>query len=408
MAVTNPPSDSLDRLRAAVGRRHGIVLAPTLVPRIPADPSNLFHASVVWEDDPNGSAAGGGVGFEPDQAEAAALAEALERYAASVTALPTAHWDDVAPTSRLGLDAFSLHTPEQQQHPALANAGYRPDPELVEVWRLDDNEPVHVPASLVGLTDYHGRLSTSSGLAASFSVEHALLRAVEELIERDAFMATWLHSLPGREIDRAPVSESGETGWLRTFDLTQAWSPHAVIGVVGSMPLAGRPRNSFGVACRADWRDAATKAEQECIQGTTFAGYEVATKPEVVDLEPDGVTDFDKHAVYYTARPEGFTQLPLVRGATPWDPPPAVEGSLSSLVATLKAAGIDLFYRELTTIDLHQIGLRVVRVLSPQLTPIHHDHRLPFLGGTTPSRAWRYPDLEPVGPFPSPDPHPLG
>ncbi|NNE12875.1 MAG: hypothetical protein HKN41_11605, partial [Ilumatobacter sp.] len=65
------------------------------------------------------------------------------------------------------------------------------------------------------------------------------------------------------------------------------------------------------------------------------------------------------------------------------------------------------FYRELTTVDCNQLGLRVVRVVAPALTPLHHDHRWPFLGGTTPDVKRRYPDLEP-GEFPSPFPHGLG
>ena len=410
IAATEP----LERLRSGLGRRHGIVLAPTGVPRLPADPPGVFHASVPREDGPALASAGGGVGTTLEQAEAAAIAEALERYAANVVELPTVAWAGAPAERRLGFDDFTLHSSRQQNDRLLADVGYGAAPSLTPVWRLADNRPAFVPSALVGLAPTYGALSTSSGLAAAFSPELALLRAAQELIERDAFMSTWLHQLPGREVTYAPVADVRDEfgGWLRAFDLTPAWSPHVVAAVLGVAPLEGHPRFSIGLACRRTWADAVAKAELECLQGTVFAGHHLARHPELVGLAPEAVTDFDRHAVFYTASPDRVAGIPIL-ASKPWpEPVAAVAGDaaaeLSNLVRHLAEAGIDLYYRELTTVDLRQIGLRVVRVLAPSLTPIHHDHRLPFLGGTTADRNWRYPDLEPLGPFPSPHPHPLG
>jgi len=71
---------------------------------------------------------------------------------------------------------------------------------------------------------------------------------------------------------------------------------------------------------------------------------------------------------------------------------------------------VRLLYREVTTVDCNQLGLRVVRVLSPNLAPLHHNHRWPYLGGRTPDVGWRYADAadRAAGPFPSPHPHALG
>jgi ribosomal protein S12 methylthiotransferase accessory factor len=68
-----------------------------------------------------------------------------------------------------------------------------------------------------------------------------------------------------------------------------------------------------------------------------------------------------------------------------------------------------VFYRDLTTIDLRQLGLSCVRVLSPDLTPIHCDQRYPFLGGRTADVLWRYPWARGLSlTYPNPLPHPLG
>jgi ribosomal protein S12 methylthiotransferase accessory factor len=70
--------------------------------------------------------------------------------------------------------------------------------------------------------------------------------------------------------------------------------------------------------------------------------------------------------------------------------------------------GLRLAYREITTPELAAVGLRAVRVLSPDLTPLHADHRKPHLGGTTKDLAMRYPWARPTGLFPNRHPHPLG
>ena len=92
-------------------------------------------------------------------------------------------------------------------------------------------------------------------------------------------------------------------------------------------------------------------------------------------------------------------------------PHPRPDDEIAALVDALTAAGVRLYYRDLTTVDVNQLGITVVRVLSPDLTPIHHDHRWPFIGGRANDLQWRYPDGEERRgnrAFPSPFPHALG
>lgn len=81
---------------------------------------------------------------------------------------------------------------------------------------------------------------------------------------------------------------------------------------------------------------------------------------------------------------------------------------LVALVAALDRSGVAVFYRDLTTVDAAQVGLRVVRALAPALVPIHGNHNWPHLGGTAGDLAFRYPGARPGSPFPNPAPHPLG
>ena len=408
----------------ATGTRHALVAPPQAVPPSAAQVPGIHHASTPLDDDPERSA-GGGVARDPALAATAAVAEALERWAASVAQLPLRRTSAVAPAHRIGLDEFSLHSPDQRADPAFPHRGaYPDDPWLTEVYDLVTNEPVWVPAALVSLTDEFGALATSSGLAADPLVARALLRAAQEVVERDAYVTTWLHQLGGREVPvPALVDEVAPLrGEVRAFDCTPRFSPHPVALVTGTLPLAGAPRHSLGVACRETWAAAVERAHLEMLQGTVFVGHRLAAHPQVVGLRPDQVTGFDEHALYYSANPDRWAGVPLLRHARPAEARPAVaaaplaEGGdpapeLHRLVTRLAAAGARLLYRELTTDDCNQVGLRVVRVLSPDLAPLHHDHRWPFLGGRTADVGWRYPDARARAggrPFPGPHPHALG
>ncbi|MFV0306349.1 MAG: YcaO-like family protein [Desertimonas sp.] len=405
----------------ASGVRHGLVRPPTVLPAGAAEPAGVWHASVARDDDLTLSAGGGAARGVAD-AEAAAVGEALERMAASIAVLPRRRRDALPPgVASIGLRECCLHDAAQRAAPGYPYRElWRGEEWLTEAFALVDNRPIWLPAALVGLGAEHGAAATSSGLAADHSVVTALLRALQELVERDALMTTWMHQLGGRQIATPHlVAELARLGGVvEVFDLTPRFSPHPVALVAATTWLAGRPRPSIGVACRATWDAAVEKAFLECCQGMTFVGHRLARHPDLVGLAAEMVTDFHLHAVFYGANPTRWDDVPLRafrRGAEPPADAPSARRphpeQLHELVVSLAAAGIATSYRELTTVELDPLGLRVVRVVAPALTPLHHDHRWPYLGGRAADVEWRYPDAASRAGdrrWPSPFPHPLG
>lgn len=392
-------------LDEAVGWRHGIVADVAEIPVSMADlPLANFGAALRPVA---GGPSSGGVAADPALARCAAIGESLERYAAALCPLPVV--DPSTMPVVLPLDRFSLWSKAQRADAAFPySIGDGP---FTAVFSVLDGSAAAAPMSLVTLDPAHTTIATSSGLAADGSPVRALLRAVQELVERDALMTTWLHSIGGRRVAlplefSEPVLARG--GDAVCLDLTPAYSPHPVAAVAGCLPLQGRPRLSLGVACRSRWEDAVAKAWSEWAQGVVFAGLFAGANPGLT-LRPDDVTDFDRHAAYYTLHPDRWPALPLLDGpaadAAPDSPvvgPPAEE-----LRHLCEAIGAPVYYRDLTTVDTAAVGVRVVRALAPDLLPIHADHRWPHLGGRAAELAWRYPWARP-GPFPNPAPHPLG
>lgn len=405
-------------LLSAANFRHGVVLKPQVARTGMADLPGVFHVGVPRDSADAWSSAAGGVGRDLASARLAAIGEALERYAAVTCALPVRTRAQLAGETVVAASEFSLLSPDRVADGAPAPAGlYGDDARYTQAYSVYDNVPVWVPRDLVSLRSEDG-LATSSGLAAGTTSLRALLRAIEELIERDALMISWLHSVPGRQVALpAPCADSVAAlgGHVTCIDATPAYSPHPVALVAGSLALRGRDRCSLGAACRGTWEAAVEKAFLEWAQGVFFAGEYLAHHPGLRFGSYDDVDTFDAHAVYYTTAPEQWAKVPLLHGeagpAPVSDEPPArtARTQLERLVERLRGEGVRLWYRDLTTADLRHVGLHAVRALSPDLTPIFCHPRHPFLGGRTPDVLWRYPWAERLRlRFPNPMPHPLG
>jgi len=389
------------------GFRHGVVLPPQRVPRGASDPPGYVNVAVPSSAGSAWRSAAGGMGRSWADAEAAAVGEAIERYAASACTVPERRRHDVR-GRLLTFDDFGAYSD-------LLAEGAAPDT-YTSAFSVVDNAETCVPTELVVLRAGGLGVTTSSGLAAGPSRLAALLRAVQELVERDALMVTWAHGIAGRrvrlpELYKRPVRELG--GEVGCVDATPAFSPHPVALVAGQIPLRGRPRYSLGAACSATWAQAVEKAYLEWLQGVEFVGTYRALNADVLPRSADEVRSFDDHAVFYTANPERWKDVPLLRGElvdAPVDRPATrVADLLAELVLALRDAGVRVLYRELTTCDLRQVGLSVVRALSPDLAPIWSDHRRRFLTGPVRDLLRRYPWAEgrPQR-FPTPLPHPLG
>jgi ribosomal protein S12 methylthiotransferase accessory factor len=385
----------------------------------PADPAN------PWQG------VSGAVALDADAAADGAVAEALERLSAAQVGMDVRRRDALTPAQRLDESAFALFSASQRATPGFPwPMPERDDDLFAAVHALDDNRVVWVPQELVGLGPRSGQArlpSTSSGLAAWRDGRDgawlALLRAAQELLERDALAVTWLNGVVGRRIAlpaqwQAHARERG--GDLQAFDLTQHWNPHPVIAVAGGIPFEGRPRHVLGIACRADPGEALHKALLEWQQALTFAAHLCGRESARLPREPAALRSFDEHAAFYTLRPDLWPQLPLfgvAADSTLQLPPPGTAirpaapraiAELDLLRRRLGDAGIALYYRELTTPDVAAAGLRVMRVVSPPLSGLHADERAPFLGGRCRDVAWRYPGVPHSDTFPNSFPHPLG
>ncbi|MCG8461801.1 MAG: TOMM precursor leader peptide-binding protein, partial [Holophagales bacterium] len=313
---------ALDRARQAgedlSGARNGEVLAedlPGLLARMegwldprfgvirsiqvqPTGPPGLLNATTRLANYTEGDARlvapgslGGGKGLTPFEAQVGAIGEAVERYSASryrPEDLYLARLDDLDGEA---IDPRHLCFYEDDVYRASDNPYVPFDPERPIHWMrgrwFGTEDPVWVPAvaTLFGLrAEPHEQLLqvSSSGLAAGSSSTDAALRAVYELLERDASMLSWLCRLPGRQIlidasldpgIRQVVSHLHATGTRVELHLLDGGKGlPTVVALAWGHGAPGSPAVVASLACHGDPGVATRKAVLELAQVLPYLG----------------------------------------------------------------------------------------------------------------------------------------
>ncbi len=350
---------------------------------------------------------GVGKGETEDEAIMGAIGEAIERYCAWQ---PNSEAILEASSRELGSSAISppefvLFSESQYEKKEIP---YCPFDEKQKIgWvrgrSLLDNDEVFVPAALAYLTHFGQRmneqmcLSTSNGLAAGSSVDAAVLSGLCELIERDAFLITWMNKLSVPEITfddssgvtdyiRAFYARSGVQ--IRVFDVTTDIPVYVMMGF--AVDLSGKgPSSVVGLGCSLDPVEAVKKAVLEVCQGRVSETWRhrqrspherIKSFENVKKLEDHGAIFAEPEMLgelaflFETSRVQRLEQLTsLSQGNATAD--------LATCVRKLREAGCRVAYVDLTTPDVNSVGLRVVRAVATGLQPIHFGYRQERLGG---------------------------
>ena len=369
---------------------------------LPADFSRCLSGGVAIQ--------AGGAGDTAAIALASAIGEAVERHCAC---FPDRD-EIVAGTFReLAEDAVSpdllrLFSREQVERFDPSEPDYfdeRSRIGWVSGYSLTKRRERLVPASYVYLNYQPGKGEAnigghaSTGLAAATTREEAILSALLETVERDAFTIGWMHRRAGRRInvDDEDVQQTLRVRlWadrpsvdLKFFDLTTE-VPIPVVLVVMRRQSEYGPVACVGAASRLSPRRAVGKCIQEAGQNFPYLrhlmesekGWQPAT-------DFSNLINFDYHFLNYVKRPDlvpkafAFFDECEDRVALSQLPDHATGRVLADLeycVAQLGEAGFEVIVTDITTPEIAEVGFSVVRVIVPGLVPLHGDHRRPFLG----------------------------
>jgi ribosomal protein S12 methylthiotransferase accessory factor len=347
----------------------------------------------------------GGCHWNPDVAVGAALGEAVERYSAAY--IPEA---DVVTSSadELGPEAvdptrFALFHENQYALPCFPFQRFESASRLrwVEGFSLPDGKRAYLPAQLVylrpavvgeALIGY----STSNGLACGPSLEDALLGGLFEVMERDAFMLTWYNrlSLPRLVWDSDPrlaaLTERcfNPTGLRHSLiDLSTFFEVPTVLGVVWG-PAGELGSLGVGAGCAATAQEACQKALSESFAVHRWARDMAIAEPDRRPSSSPHITSFDDHLLFYVeernAKHAAFldssTERRDVEEIAPVEGLTASE-QIESLARRLAARDATAYAVDVTAPDVRSSGLRVARVIVPELCGLDVVDTARLLGG---------------------------
>jgi ribosomal protein S12 methylthiotransferase accessory factor len=351
----------------------------------------------------------GGASVDRGAAMAKAVGEAVERYCAAiydVEDLPLASRES-APFCCVPPAEFALYSQEQYERPGFpwspfdeaTSVRWTPalDPATGETW--------YVPAAMVFIP-YHFYRGTgdtpivqpiSTGLACHSSRAEAAAAAVCEVIERDAFMLTWQAGLAMPHIlvetlsdaNYAIVDRFERTGSTATLlNITLDAGVPSVLAILRSEgPEA--PALVFAAATDLDPERAIRKSLEELAHTRRYSQQIKSGLPRLApDPDYDNVVDQVSHLNFWSdhanapladfifASPErvAFGQLENPATGEP-------RRDLETLVSRVRAVGHRVLLADVTTPDVRDLGLTVVRGVIPGFHPLFMGHAIRALGG---------------------------
>lgn len=326
-----------------------------------------------------GHQASSGQSINPRAALTSALGETAERYARSWVP-PGAILDTARNLGRdaLGPESWQLFSPDQHRRKGLRFARFSADTPMywIAARSLLTGRQHWVPLHFVVHDDVRLRgdtrvfYSRTTGTACHITLHAALAHAVDEIIERDALMIVWRNQLVPPTFGPRKLPARLST-WqdVRAFDLTE-------LSRVPTIMLSVRSGGSiFLGACTSETRERAfDKAVVEL--AVQIANMNDARTPAPASVA--AIKTFPDHLAYY-ARADRSHHVRYLHDAPAYTPatPPHLEGAtyLDKVIAVVREQRTDVYWLDVTPPDVRELGLVVVRALSPQLCPMEMLHR---------------------------------
>lgn len=351
-----------------------------------------------------------GKGFDIQEALISSFAEALERYSGhcwNLSALTNSTFADINGKSIDPRELILFHD-TQYEHLNYMRFSEQLEMEWVEMTSVSSKDSYYVPSLAVFMNRSDSSLpgyiapTTTNGLAAGRSLQESIKTALLEVIERDAFMITWMAQMP---CTAYKVSTHPDQ---RVLSLAKAYADIGVDLELYECPVDHPARVFIAIAwdrtrsqhtpyvavgLGADFTaiSAARRAVLEAIQVRKVLIHRlrsprVRARMNTIVKNPTLVEEPEDHALFYASgcNTEAFEFLNKNRiyNDWPYEQSDDIDAKYSNLLSYLEGAGYKVLYRELTPSDIsYRYEINVSRVVVPGFQPIHFGYNERRLGG---------------------------
>ena len=306
----------------------------------------------------------------------------------------------------------------------------------------DDN--VFCPAQLINSFYFRKNVTASekepllrrcitTGLATGNFLEEAIVKGILEIIERDAYIISYLNRLSPPVIDFENLSYQDEelekvyksfkryNLEVHLVKLPTDFKVHVISAIIIDKTGKG-PAFVIGNSAKFDLKTAILGALSEAllIRFSLKNNWEEKKEKDLGVSENFG--QFDR--MIYWARPENFERLTFMTAGENIQLDLVAEGNffqngiekekegyykerLTELTKELQEKALEACYVEMTEQGTKKLGIRSVQVVIPELQPIHLEEKYPCLGGKRLQEVPKKLGYTPAENL-NKDPHPFG
>jgi ribosomal protein S12 methylthiotransferase accessory factor len=337
-----------------------------------------------------------GIGLNKDRALAKAIGEAIERYCSAIYIKNNLYFSNIKNADFSCINC--LQFPYFEQSALEEHSKFKGFNECSQVYwtsskNLMDNKEVFVPASLVYLPYKYDEKedkifqNISTGLACHTDLTRAIISGVCEVIERDAFMLFWKNRIspPQIKIDTLPERirrffdlYKRDHFKINLFYTTTDLEVPSVIVTLRSHSVE-HPAFVMAAACKPSLEEAILSAieELEMTRDYVFSKYKRAIKIEISEIKNQ-----EDHLMFWSKH-ENLNRLDFLFNCGNFisytSSGDILEKSndeiLKKIIQVFKSLNIDIFWSDITSSDIHDLGLRVVRVIIPKLSPLFFGYK---------------------------------
>jgi ribosomal protein S12 methylthiotransferase accessory factor len=437
-----PPSldEALARASRLVSDRAGVIAEALFLETSATEPSVYFAQSRPAALPVAGRHAlnfGNATSVDPDRAAMKAVGESIERYCSAFydeSELIFSTYDEIDGKA-LRPEDFALFSTQQYRDADFPFAPFtRQTPvRWVPGHSLVGDCPTLVPASYVYIPYQSAQNEPtlkdliSTGLACGTTYASALLKALVEVVERDAFTIVWRNRLARPHIDLDAVDDP----LIRQFVQVLRRSPIEVSAVLITLDIPipvililmtrtdGPPWTIVASGADVSPRAALLLAlEEACLALIGIGRMAAAASDYRTAADYGDLTTLPQHAlahavdprlrsaIAFLAKPTEIVKLNELPDSTTGNPAANLQTALDEIGPLVT----DVVAIDVTTSDIDEVGFKVVRVVVPELQPMDSNHRYPHLGGR---RLYDVPWKLGVAARPrelselNPDPHPF-
>ena len=327
----------------------------------------------------------GGLGVSEDKkiAMTSCLAEALERYCMSY--IPP---EEIVKEKKKNLseenifDDFFLYSKAQYKKYTMFLDPNTQEIEWTKIYSITSNQEFkYWPASLIYLPfDLNNPVAetTSTGMAAGNSLEECIQSGLLELIERDALMINFMQRLNPPEIDIDTIKGDNKELIERikqeyNIKIYKLYSDMNVPIYLSIIYKGDKKKIHYGIGACANLSSdyAINKSLKECL----FTYFYSLNIMDVRQKDADNIKTLYEHFLYYQG--DNFDKLLFDSKKIKYR---KETSNFDKIIKSLKKNNIEVYYKELTTEDIKNTGIKVVKVIAPGLIDLNKSHLYPRLG----------------------------